>query len=290
MCKMKKTLATPIRSIIFLCISATALMISGTLNSEIIGHTPGSGGAGGGLIASPASVLEDVSEGGAANTLQQGFNEQQCVQLASDLSVDGGVILAGTILNSHMIFLNTDESGPGASDTGVVWEFDGPILGVMSDNQGALEVASSPFLGAVGTVYPGSPFPARGFESVDGYVVAGNMLTVSMTTMEPGDWIRVVTLADFDRDGICDGLDECPDSDLSGTITIDGCDTGVPNVLGEDGCTISDLIGTCADGVVNHGAFASCVAHLTNMLRDAGMITGAEKGATQSCAAQAEIP
>ena len=46
----------------------------------------------------------------------------------------------------------------------------------------------------------------------------------------------------------------------------------------------------CADDANNHGQFVSCVAQLTNFLKQQGIITGQEKGAIQSCAAQADIP
>ena len=38
-------------------------------------------------------------------------------------------------------------------------------------------------------------------------------------------------------------------------------------------------------GARNHGAFVSGVAHLTNSLKSAGLISGAQKGAIQSAAA-----
>jgi hypothetical protein len=71
---------------------------------------------------------------------------------------------------------------------------------------------------------------------------------------------------------------------------INGCDSGVDNLLAEDGCTITDQIEACADRSKNHGHFVRCVSRLTNTLIRAGEITGEEKGAIQSCAAQANIP
>jgi hypothetical protein len=47
---------------------------------------------------------------------------------------------------------------------------------------------------------------------------------------------------------------------------------------------------TCAAGPSNHGQFVSCVSHLTNHLKKAGAISGQQKGAIQSCSAQAKIP
>lgn len=95
---------------------------------------------------------------------------------------------------------------------------------------------------------------------------------------------------DSDGDGVPDAEDGCPDSDLSPTVAIGGCDSGVSNTLSPSGCTISDLATECTVDAANHGEFVSCVAHLTNDLRNAGIITGRQKGAIQRCAAQADIP
>jgi len=48
---------------------------------------------------------------------------------------------------------------------------------------------------------------------------------------------------------------------------------------------MSDLITECADGSENHGQFVTCVSHLTNSWKNDGFISGKEKGAIQSCAA-----
>ena len=77
---------------------------------------------------------------------------------------------------------------------------------------------------------------------------------------------------------------------LSGTVVIDGCDSGVFNAVFPGGGTISDLIVACAEGARNHGKFVSCVSQLTNQLKKVGIITGQQKGAIQSCATQANIP
>lgn len=95
---------------------------------------------------------------------------------------------------------------------------------------------------------------------------------------------------DADLDGVPDDTDCSPNSDFAPTVVVDGCDSGVPNTFFANGCTISDLIAKCAAGAGNHGAFASCVTHLTNDLKKAGIISGAQKGAIQSCAGGAGIP
>jgi len=93
-----------------------------------------------------------------------------------------------------------------------------------------------------------------------------------------------------DRDGVPDGLDSCLGSDQHTTVVIGGCDSGTPNTVFANGCRISDQVMACAQGAKNHGAWVSCVAHVTNDLKKDGTITGAQKGAIQSCAAGAPIP
>jgi hypothetical protein len=93
-----------------------------------------------------------------------------------------------------------------------------------------------------------------------------------------------------DRDGVPDGLDSCLGSDQHANVVISTCDSGVPNTVFANGCRISDGIDDCAQGATNHGKFVSCVSHYTNDLKKDGVITGAQKGAIQSCAGGAPIP
>ena len=95
---------------------------------------------------------------------------------------------------------------------------------------------------------------------------------------------------DLDGDGIGDVCDSCPESNLDATVSIEGCNSGVTNVLFEDGCTMNDLTAQCAVGVKNHGQFVSCISHLTNGWKKEYYISGREKGSIQSCAARADIP
>jgi len=91
---------------------------------------------------------------------------------------------------------------------------------------------------------------------------------------------------DTDIDGAGDVCDSCPDSILDKRVIIGRCDSGVLNQLFDDGCTMSDLIAECSIGAKNHGKYVSCVSHLTNDWKEAGLISGSEKGAIQSCAAK----
>jgi hypothetical protein len=90
---------------------------------------------------------------------------------------------------------------------------------------------------------------------------------------------------DADLDGVADAADCRVRSDFRPTVIVGNENTGVPNRLFSNGCTITDLIANIQDDAKNHGQFVSGVAHLTNDLKSAGLITGAEKGAIQSAAA-----
>lgn len=159
-------------------------------SATLIGVSGGSGE----IIIAPLDMSDDTP--GATNDHQQGFDERQGVLLLSDLTVDGGIISAGTKVDSHMIFLNT-EGTIIVSDTNR-WEFATDIIGLMgsTDHFGTNIIASSPILGNFGTIYPVGAFPYYGLEGRDSFSVSGNMLDLTMRVYEPGDWIRVVTLGD----------------------------------------------------------------------------------------------
>ena len=188
---MKKTL------ILVVCL----FLIAGTAQAALVSVSGpnSSAGTAPAIISAPSSVVGSTAAGGAYNTGQQGFDEAQDVLLTSDLAVDGGGTIAkGTYVDSHMLFMKQIDSDllPALTHDGVEWTFSGEILGVMSDNGGTLEAASSSFLGSATTTYPGTGFANRGLETDpvhDDYQIAGNVLTFSTLVTQPGDWIRVIT-------------------------------------------------------------------------------------------------
>jgi hypothetical protein len=95
--------------------------------------------------------------------------------------------------------------------------------------------------------------------------------------------------SDSDGDGVPDPADDCPDSDTSATVVIDGCDTGALNSVLPNGCTLADEIGVCAELAETHGDFVSCVAQLTNEWQAEGVISNREKGTITRCAAMSAI-
>lgn len=189
------------RRLIQTILVVTALFLTATAaNSMLVSISGGSSNLG---VAPKilSSAPGDVTDDAWTNKGMEGFDEAQNVLLTSPLNVDGPLdIAAGTMVNSHMIFLNSFDNTL-VKHFNIKWVFDGKILGVMSDRRGNLETASSFFLGAPGTTYPGSGFAARGLESHrngvrknDGYTILNDYtLRVGMKVTEPGDWIRVVT-------------------------------------------------------------------------------------------------
>ena len=93
-------------------------------------------------------------------------------------------------------------------------------------------------------------------------------------------------LPDADNDGVPNDEDCNPNSNSSPTIIIGGINTGVPNTLFANGCTMADILAQlAADHTNNHGDYVSAVAALTNQWAADGLITGRQKGAIQSAAA-----
>lgn len=183
-----------------LALAAALFAVASPASAAIIGVAGPNSSAGTApvIVAAPAHALDDI----VTNTGMEGFNEAQGVLTSVVHGLDGGgSIPVGTRVDSHMIFLNSQGSAF-LSHGNVIWTFDGTILGVMSDVGGTLEAASTFELGAPGTNYtvtfggsgPAAPFANRGMEGADSYTILGpNMLQVTMSVTEPGDWIRVVT-------------------------------------------------------------------------------------------------
>jgi hypothetical protein len=99
------------------------------------------------------------------------------------------------------------------------------------------------------------------------------------------DWLRLsaMPLNDDDGDGVADRRDECPASDLSATVAIRDCDSGVVNPVFPSGCTLADLTSVC-ERAAHRGRFARCVAFVTAGLKNARVITRQQKFAIQRCA------
>ena len=88
---------------------------------------------------------------------------------------------------------------------------------------------------------------------------------------------------DEDDDGVCDAEDACPESNMADTIVIGTCDSGVANLVLDDGCTMADRITDCASDESNLSSVMLCVMQLTRDWESDELITDAEKRKIQGC-------
>jgi len=96
---------------------------------------------------------------------------------------------------------------------------------------------------------------------------------------------------DADNDGVADNADCEPNSDLSPTVVVAGCDSGVPNLMFAGGCTLSDRIAhIAAASSKNHGTFVKNAQVLLNELKKNGTITAAQKDALSTCIGASNNP
>lgn len=99
------------------------------------------------------------------------------------------------------------------------------------------------------------------------------------------DSIRLISppADDADGDGVPDRTDECPHSDLSATVAIGSCDSGVPNPLLPSGCTIADLMASCVGTARAHGGSARCVSRVLDDLDNDRILSARQHSAIQRC-------
>ncbi|MFN5944471.1 MAG: hypothetical protein ACK5ZG_09830 [Phycisphaerae bacterium] len=153
------------------------------------------------LSPAPASTLLGAIE---SNTIARAFNEVSSFTLATNLPVNAttpgvyssngsltpGVIAAGTVVNSHYLYVDPVGDGP-AMYEGFV-EFDQPILGVIVLRNG---LNSSDFLGAPGTTYGDNV--ARGMElsGNEAFTITLSQFRVNFrfNTTTATDDIRIIT-------------------------------------------------------------------------------------------------
>jgi hypothetical protein len=97
---------------------------------------------------------------------------------------------------------------------------------------------------------------------------------------------------DSDGDGVTDDRDQCSNSEISPTVIIGSCDSGVVNALFPEpaGCTITDEIMNLAADAKSHGQFVSQVDKFLQDLQSAGILEPNEKNAIKDCAAQSNLP
>jgi hypothetical protein len=248
-------------------------------------------------IERPDAVAEEVLW---KTPLVTSTEAAEAARMAVELEAEGGAVslLDGTgVITEGMVTIDASGTvsltvhGVSTGSKGFLLLNQGDVNGVGGERD---FVFSAPFpitAGKIDATFPDA-LPPGVIEDLlvtllldDG---SGTLTTQDRILAVPG--VLANGVQDSDGDGVPNPDDACPESELRPTVVINGCDSGVDNLLAEDGCTITDQIEACADRSKNHGHFVRCVSRLTNTLIRAGEITGEEKGAIQSCAAQANIP
>jgi cysteine-rich repeat protein len=153
-------------------------------------------------------------------------------------------------------------------------------------------------------------------------VIPGELYHIKLAIADAGDsildsWVFIqaesfaaVEICDDSLDNDGDGLidNDDPDCQVCGDGDIypgEDCDDG--NNDDGDGCSaectiedgggdvecesdfVIDLFNECATDAENHGEFVSCVADITNVMKQDGSLKGKKKELIQSCATQADI-
>ncbi len=95
---------------------------------------------------------------------------------------------------------------------------------------------------------------------------------------------------DTDGDGIPNDEDDNDNSDLSATVSVGSCDSGVANHLFDNGETMADIVADAAVGARNHGAYVKTVSQTADQWKKSGLISGRDKGKITSCAARSDLP
>lgn len=174
---MKKTMSAALLGLALILGSAAQAAVVGVTGQMV-------------QIAAPANVT-NASPGSNANILL--FDEVQNLILGTALTTSSGIIAAGTRISSHMVFLNRDDAIRAGLTRAGTASFDGAILGLITTTAGL--AATDAVLGAVGTTY--DAFRNRGLEAGDiaATTFVGDTLTTRLRVGQPGDWMRVITVA-----------------------------------------------------------------------------------------------
>jgi len=105
------------------------------------------------------------------------------------------------------------------------------------------------------------------------------------------DSLRLTTTLvsdDEDGDGVADRMDRCPSSDLSATVAIGDCDSGVANPTLPSGCSLADLVASCERSSRDHGNHVfGCVARRAADFAEDRIITRSQAAAIVRCASPA---
>jgi opacity protein-like surface antigen len=166
--------------------TVAALLLAGTANAAVVDVT---------ITAPPGATWIDYTGTGPIgddsfdmNGNIYTMNEQKKVVLGADVAVmGGGVIAAGTNVDSHYVWFDPEDRLAGKAE----FTFTGKILGIIIGKVGLEATETVLGLADVTYLYPS----LVGLELGDFVISADNVLTINWRTSSPGDHIRVITAA-----------------------------------------------------------------------------------------------
>jgi hypothetical protein len=143
--------------------------------------------------------------------------------------------------------------------------------------------------------YSGQEFSRAAFLLGADVVAAGGWHNGNYPT-----YSTVITIAppdtDSDHDGVSDCNDHCPDSVITPTVLVGECDSGVPNTIDENGCSLADKLGLsealagAAAGAKNHGLFVKAMGAYLTLQVTTGVIDWEQRAAIMTCVGSAKLP
>jgi predicted extracellular nuclease len=156
------------------------------------------------------------------------------------------------------------------------------VLSVASnDRYSYIEDAVAQVLDHTLTSQPLNPF-VRGFQ----FARANADAPAAANAPSDHDGLVLFVMSDHDADGLADDNDGCPTGGARATVIIGDCDSGAPNLSMGGGCTLADKLKEACEGAKNHGQCVSAAGKLLSGLMKDGLLTGAQKGAIESCVAR----
>ena len=195
-------------------------------NSRIVHYTADTSATPGNVMDAQV-VIVDVENAGVGTTAPFPLSE-----LAVELTI---TLPDGSTTTVSM----SPETAPGGAAAAYFGSFPTPFP---LDGSAQVDVSFSgqvePPLGPPQTFLLDCPPPNDNLIGTQAFGTTQLILQNVSTTLS----IQEPSPTDSDGDGVPDDADGCSDSDLSATVVIDDCDSGVENFLFSDGCTLSDLV------------------------------------------------
>jgi hypothetical protein len=159
----------------------------------------------------------------------------------------------------------------------------------MSVLAGADRVSGQVMLAAFDPVAPGSSISHYEGVASPNLIMEPAINADLVSSLKPPQDLTAPLLTDLgwftDRDGVHDGVDVCLGSDISPTVVLSGCDSGVANTVGRRGCSVTDTLNFCAPFAAHSSIlYTACMFWTTSALEHRSEITRRDQAAILRCA------